>query len=678
MLPKTTIPIEPIYTDHHGQPLPKVKEILPDVSHTYQNPFNSATKLRKNLRRIQDKYSELRNLQVSSLYDEETSAPAETSETAPKSEEPHVAEDTASKPFTPTDLEALRHSVVEKLYWADLEVDSILLVLHFLFTTVDSTYVPHPEVIPPGFLTTTDVVPFSSSLPAGLPSVQAINSQIIVGTKDQTLRRASTIFQAAAARAEKVVEQAAGYWETAVELRRRNWPLVAAPLRDLSNMAGHRGALIGEAYAKDFRVAYGLESEQLAFQFDVKPMVISANPKIRKLATATIRNQKEGSNVDNQEVLKINGPTRRLRVGLTTTGEDDTKHIGYTDIPKRHDVSRGLSEIDEELVWAQAASVEEEIFSEISKEVAHLPSASARISEKKMCIDAAVDAVLTLEMIDTDDIDALQPLESSDASASRNSAIAGLILGTFSILLVRSHRVLHRAQSLRSDATGMIAHHGPQLAAYMAMRPILAPVVSLLQYRSVVTHMRRTLGNLSSELIKVGIPCEAELRAVGDDVREVLVRGALMSEFDVTGQPAAGVSDFIPTLESSISMLTSEREELLRFLIAEVSRCVMERLKEVGMATESANVTRPGGSNTTRWIVDGLEGTLVGDRVGGRIQVKIIFSEEFKITALAIKTTANMHDGQLADPTVHEYPPQPLAEETNPQTSLEDWVKEII
>lgn len=133
-------------------------------------------------------------------------------------------------------------------------------VLHFLLSTVDTTYVPHPEVIPPGFLTTTDVVPFSSSLPAGLPSVQAVNSQIIIGTKDQTLRRASNIFQEAAIRAEKVVEQTASYWETAIELRRSNWPLVAAPLRDLSNMVGHRGGFVGEAYAKDFRVAYSLES----------------------------------------------------------------------------------------------------------------------------------------------------------------------------------------------------------------------------------------------------------------------------------------------------------------------------------------------------------------------------------------------------------------------------------
>ncbi|KAG9015448.1 hypothetical protein FRB94_000052 [Tulasnella sp. JGI-2019a] len=706
MLPKTALSIEPIYKDDQGHPLPKVKEIKKDITHTYESPFNSATKTRKNLQRIQNVYGELRNLQVSSLYEAAPVAPAEVKETT--AEDVPTAGDTDTKPFTPQDLEDLRLSIGEKLQWAEGEIGTILSLLQFLFTTPDPTYVPHPEVIPPGFLSTTDVVPFSSSLPASLPSVQALNSQLIIGTKDQTLRRASNIFQEAAIRAEKIVEQNTRYWETAVELRRSNWPLVAAPLRDHSNMVGHRGAFIGEAYTRDFRVSYGLES---------------ATPKIRRLATAIVKNQKEKekNSAQAREVLKINGPVKRLRVGLTTTSEDGTKHAGYSKIPKRHSGSKVLSEIDEELAWAQAASVEDEIYAEVLKEVAHLPSASARISDKMMSIDAAVDAVLTLEMVDTDEADILPPPEPVSAAASRNGAIAGLILNTFSILLVRSHRVLHKAQSLRSDSTGMVAHYGPQLAAYMTMRPILAPVVSLLQYDSLITRMRRTLNNLSSELNKAGIPCEAQLRAVGDDVREVLVRGALMSEFDVDGQAIPLLSDSIPTLEGSIAALTSEREELLRvsgeaslkiggrhmvrftlispasltlhlphatidifdvdefhqFLIAEVSRCVLERLKEVGMGAESASANESAVAST-RWFVDGLEGTLVGDHVGGRIQMKVMFDDEFRISAVAIKTTTNIIDGRLAGPTVHRYPPQPLGDGAEVHISLEDWVKGII
>lgn len=94
-------------------------------------------------------------------------------------------------------------------------------------------------------------------------------------------------------------------------------------------------------------------------------MILPATPKLRKTATAIVKNQKEGSNKDNKAVLKINGPVKRLRVGLTTTAEDGTKHTGYTELPKRHDAFKGLSEIDEELAWAQAASVEEEIYTEV-------------------------------------------------------------------------------------------------------------------------------------------------------------------------------------------------------------------------------------------------------------------------------------------------------------------------
>lgn len=71
--------------------------------------------MRKNLERIQDKYLELRNVNVSSLYEDAPSTPVEATKTSVESHEPSVAEEETSKPFTPADLEALRHSVIAKL-----------------------------------------------------------------------------------------------------------------------------------------------------------------------------------------------------------------------------------------------------------------------------------------------------------------------------------------------------------------------------------------------------------------------------------------------------------------------------------------------------------------------------------------------------------------------------------
>lgn len=58
--------------------------------------------------------------------------------------------------------------------------------------------------------------------------------------------------------------------------------------------------------------------------------------------------------------------------------------------------------------------------------------------------------------------------------------------------------------------------------------------------------------------------------------------------------------------------------EFHEFLVSQVSRAVLERLKEIGTRME-ADGAGDTASNRTRWLVDGLEGTLVGDGVGGRM-----------------------------------------------------------
>lgn len=69
--------------------------------------------------------------------------------------------------------------------------------------------------------------------------------------------------------------------------------------------------------------------------------------------------------------LKILGPSRRLRVGLSTTSPDGQVSTGYTVLPqKRLQLGPGESSLfamDQELSWAQGASVEYELYDEVSK-----------------------------------------------------------------------------------------------------------------------------------------------------------------------------------------------------------------------------------------------------------------------------------------------------------------------
>lgn len=140
--------------------------------------------------------------------------------------------------------------------------------LEMILSEPDPNFVPNPDSFTPGTLTTTTVIPNSYALPAAQPSIRAVNSKIIVGTKDHTLRHASDIFQAAAERTANVVEKGERYWETAVRLRRNNWPLLAAPLRSQTDFPVQRQLQSTDTYARDFRISYGLEHGECQVGWD--------------------------------------------------------------------------------------------------------------------------------------------------------------------------------------------------------------------------------------------------------------------------------------------------------------------------------------------------------------------------------------------------------------------------
>lgn len=90
--------------------------------------------------------------------------------------------------------------------------------------------------------------------PPPIVSVEAFNAQLVIGSKDETLRKAASIFKDAAERMEKGRIQSENYWIDALKIRRENWGLVPAPLPF--------GSAIGKGHdkiTKDFVISYGLE-----------------------------------------------------------------------------------------------------------------------------------------------------------------------------------------------------------------------------------------------------------------------------------------------------------------------------------------------------------------------------------------------------------------------------------
>lgn len=92
------------------------------------------------------------------------------------------------------------------------------------------------------------------SKPSPIQSVQAFNTQLVVGGKDLALRKAADLLKAAASSVEKSRGLSERYWFDALKIRRGNWGLIPAPLP--FGTATGRGA---DKTSKDFLVSFSLE-----------------------------------------------------------------------------------------------------------------------------------------------------------------------------------------------------------------------------------------------------------------------------------------------------------------------------------------------------------------------------------------------------------------------------------
>lgn len=90
--------------------------------------------------------------------------------------------------------------------------------------------------------------------PAPIVSVQAFNSQVTIGSKDEALRKAAGLFKSASESMERSRLKGEKYWVDALRIRRANWGLTPAPL-PVGSVNG-KGA---DKTSKDFVISYGLE-----------------------------------------------------------------------------------------------------------------------------------------------------------------------------------------------------------------------------------------------------------------------------------------------------------------------------------------------------------------------------------------------------------------------------------
>lgn len=123
-------------------------------------------------------------------------------------------------------------------------------------------------------LLNTHLSPTLVTKPPAIISVQAFNSQLIIGSKDEALRKAANLFGSAAESMERGRIKGEKYWIDALKIRKGNWGLTPAPLPFGS--ATGKGS---DKTSKDFIISYGLEecSFLCDFLLDLSKLILETS-----------------------------------------------------------------------------------------------------------------------------------------------------------------------------------------------------------------------------------------------------------------------------------------------------------------------------------------------------------------------------------------------------------------
>lgn len=169
-----------------------------------------------------------------------------------------------SKPMTPEMLFKMRMEILPQLQCATTPLYSSSLTkcnsvalgemshardLLGLLLSSNAADPQSTQALPPGTLTSTTIARHPD-----IPSVQAFNSQLVVGGKDDALRKASQVLKSASEGLSRVTSRNTKYWQEALDIRRNNWELKPAPLPFGS--ATGKGS---DKTTKDILICYGLE-----------------------------------------------------------------------------------------------------------------------------------------------------------------------------------------------------------------------------------------------------------------------------------------------------------------------------------------------------------------------------------------------------------------------------------
>ncbi|KAI5893539.1 uncharacterized protein SCHCODRAFT_02501079 [Schizophyllum commune H4-8] len=382
-----------------------------------------------------------------------------------------------------------------------------------------------PE-LPKDVLTSTIV-----TKPPPIPSVQAFNAQLALGSKDEALRKASKLFKDAAEDMERSRIKEEKYFLNALKIRRENWGMVPAPLPLW--MAQAKGS---EKTAMDLLVCFGLEESPPAF---------------RRQSIATM-----GSFEADTDPLNFPHRQRtRLRVTLTTTlpsgarvQSQNTITHAPVDAPALH-AQEEASTLHGLIQQAQHEMVDREMFSVLVREAGHLPTAAAHVREKFIVIEAAQGVSLRFDMVDNETLLSNALATAPTPTSPTDAGKCDLIYAALQALLLRQHAINKKRRlsppgalcidpanpaSTSSSSTQPFLPGTPYL---QHAPPILQPIIDLIQYAVFCDRIRGEMDRMARAVRAVGIPCGLRFDRVGELGVELT---KMLGEEQVINRPVGG------------------------------------------------------------------------------------------------------------------------------------------
>lgn len=622
---KLKLSLERPWKDDTGKPIPVLLDITPEGEQIFEPPEDPISKVGENLRRI---FLE-RGVDFFERYSGGVEIPKdEASDEKPKDE----ADDMQIQPMTPEELLKMRMDIMPQLHIALGEMCQARDLLSLLLATAPPPQIPGipmPAAAPQGPSTLNASI---VSKPPPIQSVQAFNAQLVVGGKDLALRKAADLLKAAAGSVEKSCSLSERYWLDALKIRRGNWGLIPAPLPFGTAMG--RGA---DKTSKDFLVSFSLEESPVAF-------------RRRAIGRIPTFDSKPGT---------LEYPLRqytRLQVSIIHTINGSRRVTKNT--PRLYDETQ----LEDSLRAAQAEVVQQEIFAALIREASNLPTASARVSERLIAIEAAQATELRFELVDSEHV------TNEQEGTSTLDAVCDLIFSALHVLLLRAHSHIKqhrigRMSALRSAPSSQQPLEPPRL---------LLPIVELLQYRVFCDRVHAEVSKMAEGLAAAGVPVKLRANKVGENGEQLV---AMLTKTDgpqtlggetflridnrhtlrFTYVSPASLTAHLPQATLTVASIT----HLTQLLFDEVSRCLLHRICDVG--SEMCEVVHG------TWFVDLLAGRTVGRWEGRVLTFQVAFTETSAVVCTATTIASN------GAAKVDRY-----SVAGKPEGSLMDWVRRTV